>query len=810
MSKKKKILIYGIGSLQNRGCEALVNSTISQIDSDVELTAATFDYEHDKNMYRDRIKKIVNHYRQDEKQFTSKEKELYELYKKMPFDYNNYELLYQRDVVKEMKNSDLCIHIGGDNYCYGVNEWMYALNTEAKKLGKKTVLWGASLFDEIKDLELIEDLKKYDLLMLREKISYNAIKDYIEEEKLMLIPDPAFSLEPKEVEMSKWYKDKKIIGLNLSPLTVKTEKNKEAIKKFINYILKNTSYSIALLPHVTVEEASDLTILFEVKKMFKNEIRVFLDDGVYNCQEIKYIIYHCDIMIAARTHASIAAYSTLVPTLVIGYSVKSRGIAEDIFGNYQEYVLSCDELKDNALIEKFKYIDDNKAEIKAILESRMTEIKQEARTLYSKMIERLDYLDKKSVCQKEKCTGCSACLNSCPTGAISFTKNQEGFYYPEIDLSKCIHCNKCRKVCCINNVNNYKQDKKQLLCYAAKAKDIDVKKKSSSGGIFHYLAGYIIKHEGIVYGATMNNFKVEHMRIDTIDELDRIQGSKYSQSNLKDTFKQVKHDLDDNKKVLFSGTPCQVLGLKNYLHKDYKNLYTVSVICHGVMNNDIVRKKIDEFEKQYETKMKNLVYHSKVNGWDNTSIEYQSERINKSYSVMEDSLMNLYINNYILRESCYNCPAKGLDNNLADIVLGDYWGIYHVHREMFDSLGVSAIIIKTTKGQNLFKKVEKNLVLEKTKYDEIIKYNPSFHTSMNKPLLRYKIFFDINRNELKTIVDNINLKQQLVQIQEQNKNTINKLESENANLYQELNKIYNSKRYQMANRIGNIISKIKH
>ena len=239
-------------------------------------------------------------------------------------------------------------------------------------------------------------------------------------------------------------------------------------------------------------------------------------------------------------------------------------------------------------------------------------------------------------------------------------------------------------------------------------------------------------------------------------------------------------------------------------------MYTVSVICHGVMNNDIVRKKIDEFEKQYETKMKNLVCHSKVNGWDNTSIEYQSERINKSYSVMEDSLMNLYINNYILRESCYNCPAKGLDNNLADIVLGDYWGIYHVHREMFDSLGVSAIIIKTTKGQNLFKKVEKNLVLEKTKYDEIIKYNPSFHTSMNKPLLRYKIFFDINRNELKTIVDNINLKQQLVQIQEQNKNTINKLESENANLYQELNKIYNSKRYQMANRIGNIISKIKH
>ena len=244
----KKILLYGIGSLQNKGCEALVNSTIAQINPNIDIVAATFDYEHDKNMYKDRINHFVNHHKQNPEGFTEEEQKEFEHIQNIPFDYYNYECFYERDVIKEMKDADICIHIGGDNYCYGVNEWIYAINRKAKELNKKTVLWGASLYDEINDLELINDLQKYDLLMIREKISYNAIKKYIDKDRIMLVPDPAFSLKPKKVTVSSWYKGREAIGLNLSPLTVKTKENEEAVTRFIDYILKNTKYSIALLP----------------------------------------------------------------------------------------------------------------------------------------------------------------------------------------------------------------------------------------------------------------------------------------------------------------------------------------------------------------------------------------------------------------------------------------------------------------------------------------------------------------------------------------------------------------------------------
>ena len=798
----KKILIYGIGSLQNRGCEALVNSTIAQIDPKVEIAAATFDYKHDKDMYKDRIKYFVNHHKHNEENFTEEEKKEYEQIQRLPFEPYNYECFYERDVIKEMEDSDLCIHIGGDNYCYGVNEWIYAINTKAKELNKKTVLWGASLFDEIKDLRLINDLKKYDLLMIREKISYNAIKNYIDEDRLMLVPDPAFSLVPKKVALTKWYKGKKVIGLNLSPLTVKTKENEEAINNFIKYILNETNYSIALLPHVTVEEVSDLSVLKKIKEEYQGEERIFLEEGEYTCQEIKYIISKCDMLIAARTHASIAAYSTLVPTLVIGYSVKSRGIAEDLFGNYQDYVLSTEELKGEELINKFQYIEKNKKQIKSTLENKMKIVKEEAKNLYNKMMERLDYLDQKYVCPKNKCTGCSTCLNICPVNAITFVKNEEGFMYPEIDLEKCIHCNQCRKHCCI--LQQTKKGDEKLDAYAVKAKDNLVRKGSTSGGVFHYLATAVLKKKGTVYGAELNNFKVKHIRITKEEELTKIQGSKYAQSNLDKIFQQVKKDLEDKKEVLFSGTPCQILGLKNFLDKDYDKLYTVSVICHGVMNNDLLQKRITELETQYDTKMEEVKYRSKINGWDKSTIEYRMQRIRKSYTFTEDPFMDLYIKNFTLRESCYHCPAKGLENNVADIILGDYWGIYHVHRNMFDNLGTSAVILKTQKGKELYKKIEKFVNSEITQVEDIIKYNPSLINSSNRPLERNIIFNQLKSNEYQTLNQLYKYKQQA-----EDKSKIEELTAERASLEQQLTQIYHSKRFQMVDKLGNMLNKIR-
>lgn len=798
----KKILLYGIGSLQNRGCEALVNSTIAQIDPKVKIVAATFDYEHDKNMYQDRIDHFVNHHKQNQEEFTEEEQKEFETIQSLPFDYYNYECFYERDVIKEMQDADICIHIGGDNYCYGVNEWIYTINRKAKELNKKTVLWGASLYDEINDLELINDLQKYDLLMIREKISYNAIKKYIDKDRLLLVPDPAFSLVPEKITLSKWYKDRKVIGLNLSPLTIKTKENEDSIKRFINYILDKTDYSIALLPHVSVEEVSDLSVLKKIKEEYQNEDRIFLDEGEYNCQQIKYIISKCDLLVAARTHASIAAYSTLVPTLVIGYSVKSRGIAEDLFGSYQNYVIPTEELVGDTIIDKFKYIEKNQNKIKDILKEKMKIVKKEAKNLYNNMIERLDYLDKKYICPKNKCTGCSACLNICPINAIKFVENKEGFLYPEIDLDKCIHCDKCRKNCIA--IHPITKPSKETISYAVKAKSDEVRKNSSSGGVFHYLANQVLEDKGIVYGAELNNFKVQHTRITNKKDLIKIQGSKYAQSNLENIFQQVLKDLQDNKKVLFSGTPCQIQGLKKYVQKDYENLYTVSVICHGVINDKLMRKRIKEFEKKYETKMKNLKYRSKINGWDKSTIEFESKRIRKSYTFTEDSLMNLYINNFILRESCYNCPAKGLNSNVADIILGDYWGIYHVHRNLFDALGTSAVILKTEKGKALYNKVKEFFIEEKTDAQNIIKYNPSLIGSVKRPLERSKIFNDLENNELSILSTLSNYT-----IKPDNKKEINDLQNKNEELEERLNKIYNSKRFKMIDKLGNMWNKIR-
>lgn len=798
----KKILIYGINSLKNRGCEALVNSTIYQIDKDVELTAATFDYDHDKEFYKDRIKKWVKHHKHDEKDMTEEEKELHKYYQSIPFDYNNFELLYQNEVTKEMENADISIHIGGDNYCYGVNEWMYSLNTYAKKIGKKTVLWGASLYDEITDLKLIEDLKKYDLLMLREKISYNAIKKYIDEEKLMLVPDCAFSLKPKKVKLNPWYENRKILGINLSPLVIKSDENLKAAIDLMKYILKATDYDILLVPHVTVSESDDMKILRKLKKEFTDDKRVYLEEGNFNCQEIKYIISKCDLLIAARTHASIAAYSTNIPTLVIGYSVKSRGIAEDIFGNYKDYVLPTEEISFETLKEKFDYLNTNQNKIKKILKNRTKEINEEAKTLYSRMIERLEYLDSKKICPKEKCIGCGLCKSICPNQAITMKEDKEGFNYTDIDLSKCTNCGLCRKKCVVNNKKNDEKQQFTLKAYAAKAKDKDMIMRSSSGGVFYYLAKEIISQNGIVYGATMNSFKVEHIKIEREEDIHKIQGSKYSQSNLKNVLKDIEKDLKANKKVLFSGTPCQVLALNKYLNKSYKNLYTVSVICHGVMNDKILEKRIGEIEKNLDSQMDKVVYKSKKQGWDKSSIEYQTDRINKYYSFQDDPMMYLYVNNYILRESCYDCPAKGLDNNVADIVLGDYWGIYNVHRELFDHIGTSAIMVKTKQGDNLLKKVTKYLNLTDTKYEDIIKANESFLKSMEKPIERNVIFKDLEDNTFDLIAKNFkkqekNPKEAIVLLTEQ------KNQAELA-----LQQVYNSKRFRMIDKIGNLKNKI--
>ena len=202
----KKILLYGVGTFKNHGVEAIVKSFTDQIDTrKYEINVATFDYLNNKKKFSNKVTKYIKHYKKTN-ELNTKEKALENKYKKMPYDYNNFELLYQKDVANTLENMDINFSVGGDNYCYGFPTWLYALDNKSHSLNKRTVLLGASLFEEIEDEELIEDLNKFDVLVIRESLSLEAVKKIVPDYKILYLPDPAFSLKPKRVELNSWYK----------------------------------------------------------------------------------------------------------------------------------------------------------------------------------------------------------------------------------------------------------------------------------------------------------------------------------------------------------------------------------------------------------------------------------------------------------------------------------------------------------------------------------------------------------------------------------------------------------------------------
>lgn len=798
---KKKVLLYGVGTFKNKGVEAIINSTMSQIDSNkFEVSIASHDYDYNKNLYTN-INHIKHYYKSDE--LTEEEQNEEKHYKEIKFDYHNFEKLYQKDVIKEIENSDICISVGGDNYCYPHCTWLYTLDEYAHKIGKKTVLWGASLFEEIEDDELINDLNNFDILVIRESLSYNAVRKYIPENRIIYAPDPAFSMHPKKVKLNSWYKGREIVAINVSPLTIQNEEQEQAIYDLIDYLLKETKYSVLLLPHVTTDDCNDMDILKKIKNKYNDEEKVYLEEKYYNCNELKFIISNCNLLVAARTHASIAAYSTGVPTLVIGYSVKSRGIAKDLFGDYDNYVISKDSLTSKNLKEKFLYIEKNKEKIKEHLLDKMAEIKDKSANLFKMLLEKITQQEELEICSRGKCIGCGICMTKCPHHAITMEENQDGFIYPKINLKKCIRCDICRISCPINKKSKKKEFKQK--CYAAINLDKDEQEKSTSGGIFSILARAVLNNKGIVYGSYMKDFQAKHMRITKEKDLFKIRGSKYIQSDISNILVQLKEDVMSKKEVLFCGTPCQVGAIKAFLGKEYDNLLLVSVICHGVMNDNLFHKYLKELEVENSNQVTDFKFRTKDNNWTQSSIKYTIDNKEIVKCFIDDPFMMLYLKNYILRESCYNCNFKG-KKNVADIMLGDFWGIEVTDPEMLDQKGVSALIINSKKGERFIKEKE---VLEKTKskekdIKELIKYNPALVESVKMPLDRQRVLNDLRYNNIRITSGYYYMKHDCEELLLEKENLL----AENRRLATELNTIINSKRWKMMDKGINKINKI--
>ncbi len=332
------------------------------------------------------------------------------------------------------------------------------------------------------------------------------------------------------------------------------------------------------------------------------------------------------------------------------------------------------------------------------------------------------------VISKEKCCGCSACYNICPKSAITMQEDINGFHYPIINEEKCINCHLCQKNCPILNKTKKQLDYGERLAYACYNKNLPDRLNSSSGGVFALLAKNIIKRNGLVVGAQFNeDFLVEHTIVTKEDELEKLYGSKYVESNINKIYTEIKSYLEDGKTVFFAGTPCEIYGLKNYLKRDYDNLYTQDIICHGVPSKKVWRKYLNYISKN--EKIKKINFRNKKYGWNNFSMSIDTIRKKYNASHYDDPYMQFFLSNICLRQSCYDCQFKK-GQIASDITLGDFWGIDKFDEAMNDNKGTSLLILNSDKGKLLFNEIKNDIVLKKINLEEVVPYNSALEKSV--------------------------------------------------------------------------------
>lgn len=343
---------------------------------------------------------------------------------------------------------------------------------------------------------------------------------------------------------------------------------------------------------------------------------------------------------------------------------------------------------------------------------------------------------------KEDCCGCYACYNICPKECITMESDNEGFWYPKIDKDKCINCNLCEKVCpIINKPNSSLYEKKS---YAVFNKNEKIRLESSSGGIFSLLAEYVINNHGNVYGAVFDeDFNVKHVKINILQDINLLRGSKYVQSRINDIFKSIKFDLKNNKIVLFTGTPCQIAGLQSFLQKKYDNLILMDIVCHGVPSPLVWQQYINELKQNYKQNIKSIYFRDKSTGWKTYSVKFLFDKDEYKNIGFKDIYMKGFLNDIYLRPSCYSCNFKGI-RRISDITVADFWGIENVLPKMDDDKGTSLVVIHSEKGKQVFDKLKDKIILNEVNLNEAIKYNPSMITSVNYNKNREAFFAELN------------------------------------------------------------------
>ncbi len=309
---------------------------------------------------------------------------------------------------------------------------------------------------------------------------------------------------------------------------------------------------------------------------------------------------------------------------------------------------------------------------------------------------------------KEKCTGCGGCSNACPVNAISLEPDKDGFLVPVTNGELCVDCNKCTGVCPALNLK--KENEKKPVMYAARAAD-EIRAVSSSGGMFTPIANYVFDKGGVVAGVAFGkDFSVDHIMITSPGDIGKLRGSKYAQSHPHDIYRQVKSYLVKDKPVLFTGTPCQVAALYNYLGREYENLYTVDLICHGVQPQQILHKYLEQ--KFRGKKVTSVGFRDKQFGWTAQHIYITFDDGTDYHGTSStDPYLKAFLKNLDLRKSCERCPFSVFPRH-GDISIGDFWGIQRIDKTQSDGKGTSLIYINSRKGREILDGIKKDLVLK--------------------------------------------------------------------------------------------------
>ncbi|MCD7835254.1 MAG: Coenzyme F420 hydrogenase/dehydrogenase, beta subunit C-terminal domain [Lachnospiraceae bacterium] len=353
--------------------------------------------------------------------------------------------------------------------------------------------------------------------------------------------------------------------------------------------------------------------------------------------------------------------------------------------------------------------------------------------------------------EKKNCCGCGGCMNVCPKHCITMKADNEGFLYPEIDKDACVNCGLCEKVC---PVVNCKPDIPfEQTAYLVQNKDEVVRRESTSGGAFTTISEYVIKQGGVIFGAAYDDkFRVHHMYVEEKTELWRFRNSKYVQSDTEVTFSEVEKFLKEGRMVCYSGTPCQIEGLKRYLRRKYENLITVDIVCHAVPSPLVWNKYVEMQQEQFGTGISNIIFRDKHYGYKYSTMTIKDKDGKEvyTYGIDTDPMLRAFFSNICDRPSCYDCKFKKR-YRVSDFTLWDCYEVDKFDKNLDDDKGTTRVLVHSEKGREMLKKIESDITFAEVNPDDLTAQVKEMFYSVSNNEKRQQFFIDVNTIESKEL-----------------------------------------------------------